>query len=124
MTAQPDVAVLTLSASVLRDRPDVAFDRTEQLVTAATAVLRAEGVAERDLSTSGISLFQEYRPPPPEQPQPVLLGWRVRHSLTVRVRDFPPLGRIVAGAVAALEDAGEVQGILVCGVTGRASRAG
>ena len=111
VTAQPDVAIFNLSASVVRDRPDAAFDRTEQLITAATAVMREQGVAERDIITSGLSLFQEYRFPTPEQPEPVLLGWRARHSLTVRVRDFARLGRVVAGGVAALEEAGEVQGI-------------
>lgn len=111
VTAPPDVVVLNLTASVLRDRPDLAFDRTEQLITAATAALRNQGVAERDIVTSQVSLFQEYGPGTPEQPEPILRGWRARHSLTVRVRDLNSLGRVVANGVAALEDAGEVQGI-------------
>jgi uncharacterized protein YggE len=107
----PDVAVINLGASVLRERPDVAFDRAEQLITAVTAAARAQGVAERDVVTGQVSLSQEFRPGTQENPQPVLTGWRARHSLSVKVRDFARVGRVLADAVAALEDGGEVQGI-------------
>ena len=111
VTAQPDVAVLTLGASARRDRPDVAFDRVERLMTAAMEVFRANGVAERDIRTLELSLFQEFRPGTQEEPEPVFLGWRARHTVSVRMRDFSRIGRIVGDAVAALEDAGEVHGI-------------
>jgi uncharacterized protein YggE len=111
IVAQPDVVVISLGASVLRDRPDAAFDRAEQLIAAATAVMRENGVAERDISTGSLGLFQEFRLSTTENPQPVLAGWRARHTLSVRLHDFSRIGRVVSGAVAALEDAGEVQGI-------------
>ena len=111
VTAQPDVAVLTLGASVRRDRPDAAFDRVERLMAAAMEVFRANGVAERDIRTLELSLFQEFRPGTQEEPEPVFLGWRARHTVSVRMRDFARIGRIVGDAVAALEDAGELHGI-------------
>ncbi len=111
IVAQPDLAVINLGASVLRDRPDAAFERAERLIAAATAVMRQNGVAERDITTSQLSLFQEYRPGTPDHPEPVFLGWRSRHSLSIQLRDFSRVGQVVGGAVAALEDAGEVQGI-------------
>lgn len=111
VSAQPDIAVVSLGAAVLRERPDVAFERTEQLIAAAIAAMRRQGVAERDITTTQLSLFQEFRPGTPENPEPVFLGWRARHSLAVKVRDFNVLGRVVADAVAALEDAGELHGV-------------
>jgi uncharacterized protein YggE len=110
-SAPPDIAVVSLGASVLRERPDVAFERAEQLIAAAIAAMRSEGVAERDITTTQLSLFQQFRPGTQENPEPVFLGWQARHSLSVKVRDFSRLGRVVAGAVAALEDAGELQGV-------------
>ena len=111
VSAQPDIAVVSLGASVLRERPDVAFERTEQLIAAAIAAMQAQGVAERDITTTQLSLFQQFRPGTQENPEPVFLGWQARHFLSVKVRDFSRLGRVVAGAVAALEDAGELQGV-------------
>ena len=115
ITAQPDVAILNLGASLRRETPGAAFDRAEQLIAAATTSLRTNGVAEADITTADLSLFPEYRylPPSPENPspEPVLLGWRARHFLSVKLRDFSRLGRAVDDAVRALEDAAELQGI-------------
>ena len=57
VSAQPDIATVSLGASVLRERPDVAFERTEQLIAAAVAAMRRQGVAERDITTQ----MAEYR---------------------------------------------------------------
>ncbi len=115
IAAPPDVAVLAIGATVLRDRPDEAFDRVESLIAALTARMRANGVAERDTITSDIGLTREFRTPPraPDgsQPAAVFVGWRAQHFLSIRLRDFPRLGRDVSDAVATLEEAGEVRGI-------------
>lgn len=115
IAAPPDVAILSIGATALRDRPDEAFDRVEGLIAALTERLRANGVAERDIITSDIGLTREFRTPPRaadgSQPAAVFVGWRAQHFLTVRFRDFPRLGRNVSDAVATLQDAGEVRGI-------------
>lgn len=108
---------MEIGASVLRERPDTAFDRAESLIDTLTARLRAAGVAEQDIVTRSLSLDREFRYLPPRDqfeppPAPEFAGWRARHFLTVKLRDFSRLGRTVSESVAALEDAGELQGIV------------
>lgn len=112
VTAAPDVAVVTLGASVRRETAGEAFDRAEQLVSALFAVLQTNGVPERDIQTRDVSLFLERLPPrTPEEPPPPP-AWRARYFLTVKLRDFDRIGRVIGEGVAALEEAAELQGVV------------
>lgn len=110
VTAQPDVAFLTLGASVRRETAGAAFGRTEQLIAALTDSLRANGVAERDIQTRQFNLSPEFGRPQGNEPAP-LLGWRATHTVTVKLRDFARIGTTIDDAVAALDGEAIVQGI-------------
>lgn len=109
--AAPDLALISLGASVLRDRPDVAFERAARLIAASIASMQDNGVPADRISTTSLNLAQEFHYPPKGDGRPEPAGWRVRHHLSVQVRDFGTLGRVLADAVLALEDAGEVLGV-------------
>ena len=116
ITATPDVAVVNISATTRQETPGEAFNRVASRVAALTEILRANGVAERDIQTQQLALFQEFGPPRPPAPgepaePPVFLGWRARQSLSIKLRDFTIVGRLIDTAVATLEDTAELQGI-------------
>jgi uncharacterized protein YggE len=116
VTAQPDVAILNVSVSVLQPDPGPAFDRAAQVVASLTDMLKAAGVAERDIRTVSLSLNREFRFLPPANPgepppPPEFVGWRARYGLSIRLRDFSRIGRVVSDTVTVLGDSGELQGI-------------
>lgn len=110
VAAPPDVAFLTLGASVHRPTAGEAFTRAEELVAALTASLRANGVAERDIQTRQFSLSPEYGRSVGDRPPPIV-GWRAIHTLTAKLRDFARIGTTIDQAVGALGDEALVQGI-------------
>lgn len=110
ISAPPDVAFLTLGASVRRDTAGEAFNRAEELVAALTAVLTGAGVAERDIQTRQFSLSPEYGRSIENQPAPVI-GWRATHTVSVKLRDFTTIGPTIDKAVSALGTEALIQGI-------------
>ena len=108
--ARPDVAYLTLGATVRRDNAGDAFARTEELVTALTATLRANGVAEADIQTRQFSLNPEYGRSTGDNPPPVV-GWRAVHTVQVKLRDFSRIGATIDQGVQALGAEATIQGI-------------
>ena len=57
--------------------------------------LKAEGIAARDMQTSGLTLYPVFdnRPAPDGQGgAPRIEGYRASNTITVRVRDLPRLG--------------------------------
>jgi uncharacterized protein YggE len=110
VTARPDVAILGIGANVRRPSAGEAFARSEELVAALTASLRANGVAERDIQTRQFSLGPEYgRPSSDGQPQ--IIGWRAIHTVSVKLRDFARIGKTIDDGVAALGTDAFLQGI-------------
>ncbi len=110
VTAKPDIAYLTLGASVRRDSAGAAFDRAESLIAALTETLRGAGVDERDIQTRQFSLGPEFGRSTDNNPPPVV-GWRATHTVTVKLRDFGRIGTTIDAAVRALGDEAAIQGI-------------
>jgi hypothetical protein len=65
--------------------------------------MKAEGIEARDLKTSDFSIQPRYLQPPPDQTgrrEPArIVGYTVRNSLSVRVRDLSTLGAILDKSV-------------------------
>ncbi|WP_429806346.1 SIMPL domain-containing protein [Ensifer sp. B1-9] len=101
-TAAPDMAVLQLS--VVKDAKTAreALDANNKTMAEVLKALRADGIADRDLQTSGFSVNPQYNYPtnndggnrPPE-----LIGYQVINGVSVRVRDLTKLGEIVDKSV-------------------------
>jgi uncharacterized protein len=101
-TTAPDMAILQLS--VVKDAKTAreALDANNRAMAEVLAALRQEGIADRDLQTSGFSINPQYHYPqsndggnrPPE-----LVGYQVVNGVVVRVRDLARFGEILDKSV-------------------------
>lgn len=75
-------------------------------MTAVLAALKAAGVAERDVQTTGLSLNPQYRYQPEQAP--ILTGYQARNAISLRTARLADAGKLVDAAIKA--GANEVQG--------------
>lgn len=89
----PDIA--TISAGVVTQAVDArtALSDNAARMTRVVAALRKAGVAERDLSTTQISLSPQYRYE--DNKPPVITGYQASNSVSVRFRDIATSGAIL-----------------------------
>ncbi len=93
----PDMAILTLTVLRQEKTARAALDANSAAMGQVLEAMKADGIAERDLQTSGFSINPQYQYPKNEQP--LLIGYQVSNSLTVRVRDLEQLGTIIDKSV-------------------------
>jgi hypothetical protein len=98
-----DMAVLTLTVTRDEETARAALDANSADMSDVLSAMKSEGVKERDLQTSGFSIQPRYFYPPNKpstnhQP-PRIVGYTVRNSLTVRIRDISALGEILDTSV-------------------------
>ena len=110
VSVRPDVAVVTLGASVRRESAQAAFNQASAVVNQLQEFLRAQGVAERDITTRQLTLSPEFGRPAEGQGAPIV-GWRATNILTVKIRDFSQIGAIVDGAARILGNDAQISGI-------------
>jgi len=110
VTVRPDVALLTVGASVRRDTAQEAFDQANTEVAALTQFLRGQGVAERDISTRQFSLSPEFGRQQNDAPAPIV-AWRAVNSISVKIRDFATIGSVIDGSVRILGNDAQLSGI-------------
>lgn len=112
VTASADVArapdQMRLTAGVVSNAATAtdAMAGNAARMNAVLAALKAAGVADRDVQTTGLSLSPQYRYQP-EQP-PILTGYQARNSISLRTAKLAEAGRLIDLAIKA--GANEVQG--------------
>lgn len=97
-TRVPDVA--TLSAGVVTQAADgnSAMRQNAQQMDKVLAAIKAAGIAERDIQTSGINLSPQYRYV--ENQPPAITGYQANNNVNLVVRDLSKLGKILDSLVA------------------------
>ncbi|QKV18856.1 SIMPL domain-containing protein [Oricola thermophila] len=99
----PDMAVLTLSVVREAETARQALDANTAAMADVLAALQAEGIEERDLQTSNFSIDPKIVYPKKNadgtRGAPQIVGYTVRNSLTVRIRDLGKLGAILDKSV-------------------------
>jgi uncharacterized protein YggE len=98
----PDLAIVTLSVAETRKTAREALDVANGAMAAVIAALKKDGIAARDLQTSGLSIQAQYAYPQNEDgtPRPpVLTGYAVSNSLTIRIREIARAGAVIDQAV-------------------------
>jgi uncharacterized protein YggE len=99
----PDMAVLELAVTREAKTARAALDANSAAMKDVLAAMHEEGVAERDLQTSNFSIQPKYIYPTPQssgkRPPPRIVGYTVRNTLTVRVRDISRVGAILDKSV-------------------------
>jgi len=94
----PDVA--SLSAGVVTEAADAnaALGANSTQMARVVAAIRAAGIAERDIQTSGIGIHPRYRHS--ENQPPEITGYQASNTVTLKVRDVARLGEVLDALVA------------------------
>lgn len=99
----PDMAIVNLSVTRMAETAQAALAQNNEAVRSVLDALKANGVADRDIQTGDFSIFPRYsdRQPTPQNTnqQPVIIGYQVTNSLTVRVRELSKLGGLIDQSV-------------------------
>lgn len=110
----PDMAVMTLTVTREGKTAREALNANSEAMGEVIKSMRSEGVAERDLQTSRFSIQPKYIYPKHranETPSaPRIVGYTVRNSLTVRVRDLKRVGVLLDQSVSlGVNEGGDIQ---------------
>lgn len=108
VTAIPDIATVTLGVSTAADDAAAALAANSARMAQVLDLLRAEGIAERDVETSQFGLDPVWEESEEDAPARIA-GYRVRNLVTVRLRDVSALGRLLDRLTAA--GANDIAGI-------------
>ena len=96
----PDVASLTIAVVTEGASAVEALAENSARLASVLARLRGEGIAERDLQTSGLSLEPQWIYPEEDGANPRIVAYRVENGLMVRMRDLDRLGAVLDLVVA------------------------
>ena len=108
--AVPDVAVLNLGVQAQALTVAEAQEQASQAMDAVMAALKSKGIAEKDIQTTGYSIWQQTRWDPNRQTEEVV-GYQVSNNIQVKVRKVADAGTVLDAVVAAGGDLIRVQGI-------------
>ena len=94
----PDVA--TISAGVVTQAVDAnaAMRANAVQMDKVMAAIKAAGIAERDIQTSGINLNPQYKYV--ENQEPTITGYQANNTVNLKVRDIGKLGKVLDALVA------------------------
>lgn len=99
--AAPDLALLSLSVMREAKTAREALDANNDAMAAVIAAMKAAGIADRDLQTSGIQIQPRYnftnRPDGSQEAE--LVAYQVTNTLSVRIRDLSKAGTVLDKAV-------------------------
>lgn len=105
VTGTPDILTVVLGVSTRGPAAVGALEDNTAQATALIEVLRGRGVAERDLRTSGLSIFPTY------SDTGRVTGYEVSNQVTATLRDLAGAGALIDAAAQAAGDAVRVQQI-------------
>lgn len=100
--AAPDQATITFGVATDGATAAEAMRTNSRRMAASLAALEAQGIAGRDMQTSGLDLQARYDEPQGQPPR--LTGYRAANQVTVTVRDLARLGPVVDAVVQAGAD--------------------
>ncbi|WP_028920628.1 SIMPL domain-containing protein [Pseudoxanthomonas suwonensis] len=94
----PDIA--TVSAGVVTQAADgnTAMRQNAEQMNRVLAAIRAAGVADKDVQTSGINLHPQYRYE--ENQPPRITGYQASNTVNVKLRDVAKMGKVLDALVA------------------------
>ena len=99
----PDIALLNLTVTREAKTAREALDANNEAMSSVLEAMQKQGIAERDLQTSNFAIQPRYyHPPRPtngERKAPHIVGYTVRNSLGVKVRDLEQVGKILDASV-------------------------
>lgn len=100
ITIKPDIAQTNIGVEVVASSVREASTETASIMKAVLAALKAQGVADGDIQTSGYNVWVE-RPYGPDGPQPDKVLYHTGNNVQVTVRDLDKLAAILDAAIEA-----------------------
>jgi uncharacterized protein YggE len=97
----PDTAVLEVGAEARAAQLADATAEVDRRMRAVLAQVKAAGVREADIRTTGYTIDPIAESRPPGDPGVRIVGYRVSNVVSIRTRDVAAIGRIVDAAVTA-----------------------
>jgi uncharacterized protein YggE len=108
VSGTPDALKLAMGVQVTRPTVTAALDEANAAASRVQAALKAKGVAEKDLQTSGVSIQAQYSYSDNKQ---TLTGYQVGENLTATLRDLKTAGATISAAAEAGGDATRVDSV-------------
>ena len=111
-SATPDLAVLSSGVVAEGKTAREALDANTAAMTKLIASLKATGIEDRDIATSGFTVQPRYiysQRSDGTQGPPRITGYEVRNTVTVKVRDLTKLGGVLDTAVT--EGSNQIDGL-------------
>jgi uncharacterized protein len=97
---KPDTARAQIGVEVMKSSVKEASDANKATLEAVLEALKAQGIAEKDIQTSGFSIFAERYGP--EGPLPEnQTNYRVSNNVSVVIRDLEKVGAVLDAAIEA-----------------------
>jgi len=96
--AAPDMATISLGVTSQGDTAAAAMAANSQALSRVLANLRAAGIEDRDLQTTGLALSPDWRGAD-DGSAPRIVGYIASNMLTVQVRALDGLGAVLDAAV-------------------------
>lgn len=94
----PDIATISAGVVTSSRTAKTAMDDNARKMSAAFAALKAAGIADRDMQTSGIQLAPQYDYSTSTRPK--ITGYQATNRLTLRLRKLETIGPVLDALVA------------------------
>ena len=112
--ARPDLALTTFSVVTEKKTVSEALEENSQKMNRIIDFVKSQGVEPKDLKTIGFNIYPRYEWYEKSEIYPqgkrVLVGYEVRQSLEVKIRDMEKIGEIIQGATdAGANQVGDLQ---------------
>lgn len=98
--AAPDEATVTIGVTTEAPEASAAMSANSEAMSAVLARLMEQGIAERDLQTTALSLQPRWDNRQSSGGQPRITGFVATNMLSVRVRDLDALGGVLDATLA------------------------
>jgi uncharacterized protein YggE len=95
----PDEARIGAGVVTSAANATAALAENARRMSSVRAALKAAGIADRDIQTSAINLYPDYRQDNTGTAAPQIIGYRASNEVTVRFRDLANAGRILDALV-------------------------
>ena len=103
---KPDLITVSMGVEVNGASANEALDQSSVLATALIETFKKEGVDEKDLQTSDLSIWPNW-----DDESQRIVGYHVSNTLNVKLRDLERAGAIIDVAAGAVGDAVRLNGV-------------
>jgi len=98
VSAKPDIAMISATVLTQSANSKTAQDLNTQRSDAVTNFLKAQGIDEKDIKTTGYNIYPQYRY---DGGPGVITGYQVTQSFQVKLRELEKISSILSGLVSA-----------------------